>query len=79
MENEEINIIEKTCEELGINQTELAKEIGVSRTTISDWNTGKTKISKVAKNLLDLKVKYKKCEESKKNIFNKIEEKFQLS
>ena len=43
MEKEE-NLVKKTCRELGINQTELAKLIGVSRVTINEWANFKTPI-----------------------------------
>jgi transcriptional regulator with XRE-family HTH domain len=39
--SEEVNLVKKTCKELGITQKELAKRIGVSERTISTWAKGK--------------------------------------
>ncbi len=53
-ENQEENLVKKTCRELGITQKELAEIIGVSRQTISDWATEKTVIPKIGINMLGL-------------------------
>ena len=34
------NIVQEVCKELNINQSELAKKLKVSRSTITDWNKG---------------------------------------
>jgi len=41
LEKEE-NIVKKTCRELGINQKELAKELGVTRQSINNWANNRT-------------------------------------
>ena len=37
----EINLVKKTCKELGINQRELAERIGVNPKTLSNWQNRK--------------------------------------
>jgi transcriptional regulator with XRE-family HTH domain len=51
---EEENLVKKTCRELGITQKELAERIGVSRQTVSDWSSGRAKISKTGEKILYL-------------------------
>ena len=55
----EESLVKKTCKELNINQKELAEQIGVSKTTISDWSNNKTPIPKWGKNSLDMLVELK--------------------
>ena len=43
---EEKNLVKETCKTLGVNQTELAEKIGVSRVTINEWANYKTPIPK---------------------------------
>ena len=50
----EINLVKKTCKELGITQKELAEKIGVSSQTISDWSNHKTPIPKWGLNIFNL-------------------------
>jgi DNA-binding XRE family transcriptional regulator len=39
MENkQEVNLVKKTCKELGITQKELAEKIGVTSHTITNWS-----------------------------------------
>jgi transcriptional regulator with XRE-family HTH domain len=54
LENKEENLVKKTCRELGITQKELAKILGVSNTTISDWASGKTTIPNLGLKTLEL-------------------------
>ena len=69
-ENEvsELNLVKKTCKELGITQKELAEQIGVSRQTVSDWATGRGNISKIINLLLTLMVEQKECQKFKNTI-----------
>ncbi|EJF06227.1 transcriptional regulator with sigma factor-related N-terminal domain [Thiovulum sp. ES] len=53
---------------MGITQKELAEKIGISRQTISDWATKKTKISKSVELLLNLLVEQKDCSKFKNTI-----------
>ena len=50
----EINLVKKTCKELGITQKELAERIGVSRQTIYDWSSGKTPVPNWGYNFMSL-------------------------
>jgi transcriptional regulator with XRE-family HTH domain len=50
----ETNLVKKTCQELGITQKELADKVGVSRQTISDWSSGRAKVSKTGERILYL-------------------------
>lgn len=38
------NIVKLTCKELGITQKELAEQMGVSETTLTNWARGATPI-----------------------------------
>ena len=53
-EQSEVNIIKKTCQELGVNQKQLAEKIGVSSNTISGWKNGKFEIPKWGFKILQL-------------------------
>jgi transcriptional regulator with XRE-family HTH domain len=57
MEQKELNLVKKTCKELGITQKELAEKIGVAPYTITRWAKGE--IDKTNKVLLDALI-YKK-------------------
>jgi transcriptional regulator with XRE-family HTH domain len=61
------NIIKQICKELNISQTELAKQTGYARETISRWKNSND-IPKSAENHLMLLMKYEKF----KNIENLI-------
>jgi len=50
----EINVVEKACKDLGLNQRELADLIGVSTNTVSGWRNGKRAIPKWGYRILDL-------------------------
>ena len=69
-EQNELNLVKKTCKELGITQKELAEIVGVSQTTIFRWN--KQGIDKTAKVILE-GLLYKQKFTDLENIFkNKI-------
>jgi DNA-binding XRE family transcriptional regulator len=68
----EENLVKKTCRELGITQKELAERIGISRQTVSDWATGKAKISTTINLLLNLLVEQKDCLRFKNTIQNEL-------
>jgi transcriptional regulator with XRE-family HTH domain len=78
IDEKELNLVKKTCKELGITQKQLAEKIGVSRVTINDWANDKTPIPKWGKNiifyinenyeLLTFKKNLKKLIESDRNI-----------
>jgi len=47
------NIVKQVCQELGINQAELARLLEVSKSSITDWNKGNIpKMTKMALELL---------------------------
>jgi DNA-binding XRE family transcriptional regulator len=71
LENIEENLVKKTCRELGITQKELAIKVGVSNTTISDWNNYRTPIPKWAKNSMFMLVELKEFQAIKKS-FQKL-------
>jgi transcriptional regulator with XRE-family HTH domain len=50
----EINIVDKTCQDLNLNQRELAELIGVSTNTISGWKNEKRAIPKWGYRILEL-------------------------
>ena len=54
----EINLVKKTCKELGITQKELAEKIGVHDVTVRNW-TSKGNIPEIAKNFMILLVEKK--------------------
>ena len=70
LEQKEDNLIKKTCQELGLNQKQLAEKTGFDPSVISRWNKG-AKISLTANKYLNLLIKYskleKKCFELEKN------------
>ena len=55
------NIVQKVCKELNINQTRLGKRLGVSQSSISDWNNGR--IPKMAQLALELLIENKQQKE----------------
>ena len=48
------NIVKQVCQELGINQAELARRMGVSPSNLSEWSSGKRKTPKYATVILNL-------------------------
>jgi transcriptional regulator with XRE-family HTH domain len=52
-EDSELNLVKKTCKELGITQKELAEKTGFNPTVISRWNNG-SNITLSAQNHLKL-------------------------
>jgi DNA-binding XRE family transcriptional regulator len=67
MKKEE-NIVKQVCKELNINQAELARELGVSPATITDWNNGK--IPKMAKLALKYMIENRELKKHLSNIRN---------
>ena len=67
MEKEE-NLVKKTCRELGITQKELAKKIGVSTRTLTNWSNKSIKIPQMAINLIEMFYIYKEYIELQKNM-----------
>jgi transcriptional regulator with XRE-family HTH domain len=53
-EDKELNLVKKTCKELGITQKELAEKIGVSVRTLTNWNNGTIEIPKIAVNFMNM-------------------------
>ena len=51
---EKVNLVKKTCKELGITQKELAEKIGVSVRTLTNWNNGTIEIPKIAVNFMNM-------------------------
>ena len=66
----EINLVKKTCKELGITQKELAERIGVSRVTINDWANEKTPIPKWGDKLIYFLKESEEIKVFKKSIIN---------
>jgi len=54
MENTQENLVKKTCRELGITQKELAKQIGISDRTVSNWANNKVKLPNNFNRLIQL-------------------------
>jgi transcriptional regulator with XRE-family HTH domain len=67
-EDSELNLVKKTCKELGITQKELAEKIGVSKNTVSDWANNKTPISKLVQTTLNLLTMEKEYQNFKHSI-----------
>ncbi len=78
MENKEENLVKKTCRELGITQKELAKRVGVSNTTISDWNNYRTPIPKWAENSMQMLIELKEFQAIKKGFQNLVDSDMQI-
>jgi len=57
----EENLVKKTCHILEVNQKSLAKKIGVSEHTISQWNNNNSKISKIGRNFLNTLIDLETC------------------
>lgn len=51
--SKETNVVKFTCKELRITQKDLAKRIGVSENTMSEWSRGVTPVPKWATNYLN--------------------------
>lgn len=68
MESNE-NPVKKVCRELGINQKELAEELGVNVSTVSTWATGKIEPPAIVLKCLELLIIEKKFNQLKE-IFN---------
>jgi len=64
-EAQELNIIKKTCKELGITQKELAQRIKVEEATISRWAKNKVSVSNWALEMFELLKIEKKFNEAK--------------
>jgi len=71
----EINLVKQTCQELGINQKELAEKIGVSRQTIYDWSNQRTPLPKWALTIFELLFINKKYFELKSVLENTFKDK----
>jgi len=52
-EDSELNLVKKTCKELGVNQKQLAEITGFSINSITRWNKG-DKMTPAVKNHLNL-------------------------
>jgi transcriptional regulator with XRE-family HTH domain len=61
-EDEELNLVKKTCQELGITQKELAEKTGITERSLTNWANGKVKIPKSFLKTIEL---LKKAEELK--------------
>jgi transcriptional regulator with XRE-family HTH domain len=62
----ELNLVKKTCKELGITQKELAEMMGVSRQTVNNWANERAKTPKILEKLnylLKIEEKYKCIQE----------------
>jgi len=66
----EVNLVKQTCQELGINQKELANKTGFSEESISKWNKG-GKIPKSAENFFKTISKLDKFQKIE-NLINQI-------
>jgi transcriptional regulator with XRE-family HTH domain len=60
--NYQVKLIERVKKELGLNQAELSKKIGVSPSKLSEWNSKKRKTPKVVIFALKLMLKNKELE-----------------
>lgn len=60
------NIVKQTCSELGITQKELAKDLGVTQSTVTTWATDKIKIPSIALRCFELLIIEKKFNQLKK-------------
>ncbi len=69
-ENQEENLVKKTCRELGITQKELAEKLGVNKNTVSDWANSHTQISTLVSTTLNLLIKEKDFNNFKKILVN---------
>jgi predicted XRE-type DNA-binding protein len=72
---EEKNIVKKVCEELKINQSELSQLLGVSTSSVSEWNKGN--IPKMAQLALKLMLENREQQnqlQSIKKLFTVIQE-----
>ncbi len=65
---EEENLVKKTCRELGITQKELARQMGVSDSTVRHWNSN-NEFPNIAKNFMKLILENREL----KNRFQKVE------
>ncbi|MCT7509993.1 helix-turn-helix domain-containing protein [Aliarcobacter cryaerophilus] len=68
---EEQNIVKKVCAELGITQKELAEELGMKATALSNWANGD--IPQIAQKALELLLENKKLKDDL-NIIKKAHE-----
>lgn len=69
--SEEQNIVKKVCTELGITQKELAEELGMKATALSNWANGD--IPQIAQKALELLLENKKLKDDL-NIIKKAHE-----
>jgi len=69
-QDKELNIVKKTCKELGINQRELAEMLDIPQSTMSRWqNDNIPKMAKLSLELLLENNNYKKGSEALKTAF----------
>jgi transcriptional regulator with XRE-family HTH domain len=68
LENREENLVKKTCRKLGITQKELARQMGVSDSTVRHWNSNND-FPDMAKNFMQLILENSEL----KNKFKKVE------
>lgn len=76
MSEKEDNIIKNVCTELGINQKELAEQIGAAEATVRNWSAGKeipAWAHKSMEMLIELK-KHRELSKTAKHFFNIIQE-----
>ncbi|WP_060826161.1 helix-turn-helix transcriptional regulator [Sulfurospirillum cavolei] len=72
----EENIVKNVCAELGINQKELAEQIGAAEATVRNWSAGK-EIPAWAHKSMDMLIELKKYRElstTAKKFINLIQE-----
>jgi len=68
--DKELNIVKKTCKELGVTQKELADMLDVPQSTMSRWqNDNIPKMAKLSLELLIENNNYKKGSEALKTAF----------
>lgn len=76
MNEKDENIIKNICLELGINQKELAEQIGAAEATVRNWSSGK-EIPTWAHKSMDMLIELKKHRElstTAKKFINLIQE-----
>jgi transcriptional regulator with XRE-family HTH domain len=71
-QKEELNLVKKTCRELGITQKELAEKIGMSERAVSNWANGKVKIPNNFTRMIELLKNEQELLEIKKVLKNAL-------